>query len=213
MDKIILPLFPLVRVLFPKMILPLHIFEERYKAMISQCIARESLFGVLSEDNLHRGAIGSAASIYRVLKKYTDGRYDLLAVGIRRLRLLRLIDDKLYPRGEVEFITDQAGIHSPEEQIQEMLTLYRSFIARLGLLQKQRDELVNIVEELEQEQEISYIIGQTIGLNQIQQRDLLAETNPIVRVGLLTTELKRHHQIHVVARNLYEKSDYDPTLN
>lgn len=101
------PLFPLGLVLLPYETAPLHIFEERYKTMIGECLEDEAEFGVLwlSDDGLRE--VGCAASIPRVLERADDGRLNILAEGTRPFRLLRRVEDLAYPAGDVELLEDE----------------------------------------------------------------------------------------------------------
>jgi Lon protease-like protein len=103
------PLFPLGIVLLPSEVVPLHIFEERYKLMIGECVERESEFGIvwLSDDGLSE--IGCTARVTQVLAELEDGRMNILIAGGRRFRLLRRIDDMPYPAGDVEMVADEGG--------------------------------------------------------------------------------------------------------
>jgi len=102
-----LPLFPLGTVLFPGMLLPLHIFEPRYREMINRCLDERLPFGVvLIREGQEVGetalphAIGTAARITRVDRK-PDGRMDIMAVGTRRFRIQELNYDHAYLTGAV----------------------------------------------------------------------------------------------------------------
>lgn len=209
----IIPIFPLTRVLFPKMMLPLHIFEEKYKLMVKYCLGTNSLFGVMNRDDLKSGAVGTATEIHRVLKRYDDGRYDLLIHGTKRFRMKRLVLNERYLQAEVSYFEDELEIALPQAKIDSLIQLYKAFVSRLGLKQEQWSELISIVQNLNRENEISYIIGQTIGLNQEQQAILLGETSSCRRVEKLISELQRRDQLNHVARKLYEGSDFDPVLN
>jgi Lon protease-like protein len=100
------PLFPLGLVLIPHELVPLHIFEERYKLMIGECIEGEREFGIvwLSDDGLKE--IGCSARIARVLERFEDGRLNVLVEGSSPFRLLRRIDELPYPAGDVELLDD-----------------------------------------------------------------------------------------------------------
>src|SRR3954464_1412002 len=100
------PLFPLGIVLLPTEIVPLHIFEERYKLMIRECLDSEGEFGIvwLSGDGLRE--VGCTAGVSQVLKELEDGRMNILVAGGRPFRLLRRIDDMPYPAGDVEMLED-----------------------------------------------------------------------------------------------------------
>ncbi len=100
------PLFPLGLVVLPTEAVPLHIFEERYKAMINECLTRDSEFGIvwLSDDGLRE--VGCACRIERVLERMQDGRMNLLTRGTRPFRVLERQGDLAYPAGLVEFLAD-----------------------------------------------------------------------------------------------------------
>jgi Lon protease-like protein len=100
------PLFPLGLVLLPHELVPLHIFEERYKLMIGECLERETEFGIvwLSDDGLKE--VGCCARITKVLERYEDGRANILVQGTAPFRLLRRIEELPYPAGDVELLAD-----------------------------------------------------------------------------------------------------------
>jgi Lon protease-like protein len=100
------PLFPLGLVLLPGEVVPLHIFEERYKLMIGECLENGTEFGIvwLSDDGLKD--IGCTASVSRVLDELDDGRMNILVEGSSPFRLLRRIEDLPYPAGDVELLDD-----------------------------------------------------------------------------------------------------------
>jgi Lon protease-like protein len=101
------PLFPLGLVLIPHELVPLHIFEERYKLMIGECLEGGSEFGIvwLSDDGLKE--IGCSARVSKVLERFEDGRMNILVEGTTPFRPLRRIDDLPYPAGDVEALADE----------------------------------------------------------------------------------------------------------
>jgi len=101
------PLFPLGLVALPGEVIPLHIFEERFKAMMNECLRAEREFGIvwLSDDGLK--AIGCAARIETVLERLEDGRMNLVARGTRPFRVLERIGHLAYPAGVIEFVHDR----------------------------------------------------------------------------------------------------------
>jgi Lon protease-like protein len=101
------PLFPLGLVALPGEMVPLHIFEQRYKAMMSRCLATEDEFGIvwLSDDGLRD--VGCAMVIEKVLDQAEDGRMNLLARGTRPIRVLERQAHLPYPAGIVEFLQDR----------------------------------------------------------------------------------------------------------
>ena len=100
------PLFPLGLVLLPQELVPLHIFEDRYKTMIGECLEEEREFGILwlADDGLKE--VGCSARISRVLERFDDGRLNILVEGAEPFRLLRKIEDLPYPAGDVELLGD-----------------------------------------------------------------------------------------------------------
>ncbi|HEY2159698.1 MAG TPA: LON peptidase substrate-binding domain-containing protein [Solirubrobacteraceae bacterium] len=109
------PLFPLGLVALPGELIPLHIFEERYKTMMNECLAGEHEFGILwlSDDGLREN--GCACSIERVLERLDDGRMNILTRGTRPFRVLERREHLPYPAGTVEFLDDR------EEEVDDSL--------------------------------------------------------------------------------------------
>jgi Lon protease-like protein len=102
-----LPLFPLGIVALPTELVPLHIFEDRYKTMIGECLERETEFGIvwLSDDGLR--PIGCACLVERVLEKMPDGRMNIVARGTRPFRTLERREHLPYPAGRVAWLSDK----------------------------------------------------------------------------------------------------------
>jgi len=102
-------MFPLGTVLVPSMVLPLHVFEPRYRVLVERCLAEEHLeFGVVLIERGHevgggdvRTSVGCMARIV-AHEAFPDGRYGLVTVGTDRVRVLGWLDDDPYPRAEVE---------------------------------------------------------------------------------------------------------------
>ena len=118
-----LPLFPLDTVLFPKQVLPLHIFEERYKTLIGRCIEEGAPFGVvLIRSGKQVGGdavphdVGTTARIARV-QRLPDGKMNLIALGRQRFRVLSLDRSEPYLTGDIEYLVSEAakGSAGPRE--------------------------------------------------------------------------------------------------
>src|SRR5437588_6534957 len=101
------PLFPLGIVALPGELVPLHIFEERYKTMMNECLSEEKEFGIvwLSDDGLRE--TGCACAIERVLERMEDGRMNILTRGTRPFRVVERQSELAYPAGVVEFLEDR----------------------------------------------------------------------------------------------------------
>ena len=139
-----LPLFPLNTVLFPGMPLPLHIFEARYKQMIGKCLEGDKVFGV---NMISRGseALGPLAEPYSIgcTARITEsqlleqGRMQITAVGERRFRILKLMDDLPYLVAEVEYTP--LKIYKPEELrpgVEQLTTKVQQYINLLNQIEK-----------------------------------------------------------------------------
>jgi Lon protease-like protein len=101
------PLFPLGLVALPGEIVPLHIFEERYKTMMARCLEDGSEFGIvwLSDDGLRE--VGCACEITEVVERDEDGRMNLLTRGTRPFQILQREERLPYPAGTVAFLDDR----------------------------------------------------------------------------------------------------------
>ena len=106
-SRITIPLFPLGLVLLPQMPLPLHIFEERYKFMIEECLKKKTEFGIVYFNGSDIQSFGCTASIQRVLKRYDDGRLDILTRGGTRFEINEMYDHKPYLEAVVTFFDDE----------------------------------------------------------------------------------------------------------
>ena len=101
------PLFPLGLVALPHELIPLHIFEPRYRTMIGECLERGTEFGIVWAGDEGVRPIGCAMEITDVLERMDDGRMNILTRGTRPFRIVDEQDDLPYPAGTVEFLLDK----------------------------------------------------------------------------------------------------------
>lgn len=140
-----LPMFPLGTVLLPHMVLPLHVFEPRYRQLVRDCQAGDGEFGVVL---IERGSevgggdvrtdVGTVARIARA-DELPDGRYGLATVGVRRIRVERWLPDDPYPRADVADWPDVApdeGDAAAEDQRRTLEGLVRRAAALLTELRE-----------------------------------------------------------------------------
>ena len=120
-----LPLFPLNVVLYPRAPLPLHIFEERYKKMVAAVLAGEGVFGMVCAGKEGVARVGCTAKIVKVIKRYDDGRMDILTVGMRRFRIDRLVTDEAYLQAQVSYFGDAAAGGAGGRLVERCMDLYR----------------------------------------------------------------------------------------
>ena len=120
------PLFPLGLVLLPGEVVPLHIFEERYRQMIGECLDEEREFGILwlAEDELKE--IGCAARVTRVLERFDDGRFNILVEGTTPFRMDRRIGDMAYPAGDIVLLDDDPD--TDDEALERTRTVYADLV-------------------------------------------------------------------------------------
>ena len=123
------PLFPLGLVLLPGEHVPLHIFEERYKQMIGECLDEEREFGILwlADDALKD--VGCTARITRVLERFEDGRMNIVVEGATPFRLERRIGELAYPAGDIELLDDDPG--TDEAALERARTSYADLVEQV----------------------------------------------------------------------------------
>jgi len=179
------PLFPLGMVALPTESVPLHVFEDRYRRMIEQCLAaepgsREREFGIvwLSDEELKE--VGCACDVERVLERTDDGRLNIVARGTRPFRLLQRQDDLPYPAGVVEFLDE------PEEQVDELAAasaheLYRDLVEQATDRQLGEDELALMG---------AYQMAATVEFDKDAKQELLELRSESARLRLLAMLLR-----------------------
>ncbi len=193
-----LPLFPLNVVLFPGMVLPLHIFEPRYRIMIRRCIDEGTLFGVVlvqpdspqGEERPHQ--VGTLAKIMTA-ERLDDGRFNLLTEGKKRFRILEERFNQPFLMALVEDFEDTLGEPEALEALQRKATdLFRRYIrVMLAVAGKEQLRL-----ELPTDAEgLSYLIGYCLDLSDAEKQQLLELTSTTGRLELEIAILKREEQI------------------
>jgi Lon protease-like protein len=185
------PLFPLGIVLLPTEVVPLHIFEERYKLMIAECLESDGEFGIvwLADDGLRE--VGCTARVSQVLAELEDGRMNILVAGGRPFRLLRRIDDMPYPAGDVQMLAEEAADSEQEDA------------AELELAAEARERYADLVEHVTDERPSAddledldaYGMAATIEFDAGSKQELLelrSERERLIRVrDLFASTMKR----------------------
>jgi Lon protease-like protein len=176
-----LPLFPLNTVLFPGMPLTLHIFEERYKEMVNDCLANETPFGVvLIREGVEAlgpaaqpHAIGCSAEIAQV-QPLVGGRMNVLAVGLERFRIMSLHHDRAYLTGTVErfpldgSMDSDMGATNAGKRLRPWVEQYLSLLSEAGEVEFDAGQLPDDSEAL------AYLAAMVIQIPNLQKQDLLA---------------------------------------
>lgn len=179
MREELLPLFPLQVVLFPNSALPLHIFEERYKVLINECVEGKTEFGInLVNDNVVSD-VGCTAVVKEVSRRYSDGRMDIVVQGQRRYTLQRY-DTLMAPYlvGVVEYLpaTDESV---DEDLAQATVSLYNKLIATVY------KGKVAVVRPAHVSGELSFLLAQKAGMDLVQRQRLLETPTENERLGML----------------------------
>ena len=128
--SLLLPLFPLDLVLLPGVPLPLHVFEPRYKEMITECLDEKKPFGVVRASSNGVADIGCTAEILEVTKRYDDGRMDILTRGVERFEVLQVHETRPFLEAEFSVVADEPGTPS-SELVQQAVRLHTE-IAKLA---------------------------------------------------------------------------------
>jgi Lon protease-like protein len=174
-----LPLFPLNTVLFPGMVLPLHIFEDRYKLMIDRCLEEEQPFGVvlIREGGEVGGTavphvVGTTALIARA-SRLEDGRMNIITIGSERFRIRSLRYDRPYLSGEAEpWPLDEVGDEPAKHQVEAMSALFRHY---LGLLVQAEGHRIDVEEMPSEARTLALLIAIAMQVPMVQKQQLLAQ--------------------------------------
>jgi Lon protease-like protein len=169
------PLFPLPLVALPSESVPLHIFEDRYRRMIEECLSAGGEFGIVwhSEDELKQ--VGCACEVEEVLERMHDGRLNILARGTRPFRLVERQDDLRYPAGVIEFLTDDEE-ETDAEAAQSTRELYAE------LLEQATDQLL---EDQELQAMDAYRMAATVEFAPDAKQELIELRSENARLRLL----------------------------
>lgn len=175
-----MPLFPLNVVLFPGMMLPLHIFEPRYREMIARCLAEKIPFGVvLIQEGEEIGTraqphlVGTAARILRS-ETLDDGRMNISTVGTQRFRILELDHSHSYLSGKV---THFPAVNGNTRAAVEMAHRVRpKVIEYVELLSKASDSDLKLDRLPEDPMTLAYLVAIALQVNNQEKQRLLEMT-------------------------------------
>jgi Lon protease-like protein len=123
-----IPLFPLNVVLMPGTPLPLHIFEERYKQMVDECLESGAEFGMVLADESGTRQVGCTAKIVELVQRYDDGRMVILVEGARRFKLNNVMTGEPYYVGDVEYLEDEPAEDDVSALAEECVALLERVI-------------------------------------------------------------------------------------
>jgi len=170
-----LPLFPLGLVLYPGERLPLHIFEERYKELTHYCLDHDVAFGIVLVDDGSLADVGTTARIERIVKRYEDGRMDIVVEGEERFELRSVHDRKSYYTADVTLLEDDPSLDASLKE--RAITQHMKLLELAG--RTVRPDVYDNVERL------SFMLAQNAGLDAEQKQEVLARDSENERVEYL----------------------------
>jgi uncharacterized protein len=195
----VMPLFPLGAVLYPGMLLPLHIFEERYRQLVRDLLDGPDprRFGVIAIRKGRETGIDGVHSLYEIgctatlrrVDQHEDGRFDIVTVGTDRFRLLGLDETGPYLRGEVEVLAD--GETDPAFSAPLVRTVQAAFRAYLDALTESGGASVRIEELPDEPRLLSFIVAAAMIIDLPDRQALLAEPDTGQRLNRQRAMLSR----------------------
>ena len=185
-----LPLFPLGAVLYPGLVLPLNIFEERYRQLVRDLLdgPEPRRFGVIAIREGRETGIDGVSALYDVgcvatvrdVTELPDGRYELVTIGTDRFKLRGLDDSKPYLRGEVELLDEQVGDEAETKLV--VASVQRGFRGYLDMLATKGSATITVPELPDEPILLSYLVAASIIIDLPERQGLLAQPTALRRL-------------------------------
>lgn len=196
-----LPLFPLSTVLYPGLVMPLHIFEDRYRTLIAELLdARDEprTFGIVAIRHGRETGVDGVDSLYSmgctaILRRVTelpDGAYDITVVGDERFTLVDLDESKAYVSGVIELIEEPAD-DAPEELVASVTRAFEGYLELI--LDRSAQEIV--AELPDDGLTMSYLVAATMALPLPERQRLLEAPDAVARLRLERELLARESSL------------------
>jgi uncharacterized protein len=206
-----LPLFPLGTVLYPGLVLPLNIFEDRYRQLVADLLAgpEPRQFGVIAIRQGSETGVNGVSALYetgctavlRRADKHPDGRFDLVTVGSDRFRLLNLADPAPYLSGDVELLAE--GVGDEAAAAAAVPSMQRQFHAYLEMLTERGGAQITISELPDEPVLLSYLVAAVVVADLPVKQRLLEEPDALARLGsersLLADEMRMMRSLSLTA--------------
>ncbi len=186
----LLPLFPLGTVLYPGLLLPLHIFEERYLRLVRDLQAgpHPQRFGVIAIRKGRETGVDGISALYEIgctatLRQVTelpDGRFDLMTVGTQRFRLAELDQSQPYLQAQVDLLPedsgDEAAAAGAAQAVQAAFRGYLDVLAARGAAE------VSVNDLPDEPVLLSYLVASSMLIDLSDRQVLLAEPDAVRRL-------------------------------
>ncbi|HEX2504598.1 MAG TPA: LON peptidase substrate-binding domain-containing protein [Gaiellaceae bacterium] len=190
-------LFPLDLVLLPGEQRPLHIFEERYKELIGECLEDGAEFGLVLADDEGMRPVGTRAAVVEVLQEFEDGRMDVVVEGRQRFRLVELTEGRSYATAEVDDVDDEVEESPTGDEVERAVDAFQRVVQAA---QVEVDEVDPAAGGL------SFQIGARIDLGNEVKQSLLEITSERERLTQLEPLLRRAAESVRVDREVRERA-------
>jgi uncharacterized protein len=218
----LLPLFPLGSVLYPGLVLPLHVFEDRYRQLVADLLEQPEPreFGVIAIRHGRETGIDGVSDLYEVgctaalrqVERFDDGRYALVTVGARRFRLLGLTGSAPYLQADVEMLTEEAGDESAAAL--SVPLVQRAFQGYLTALAERRGVTFDVPDLPVEPVLLSYLVAATIVVDLPDKQRLLAAPDAAARLAagreLLAIETRMLRSLTATPAPELRYSPYSP---
>ena len=186
-----LPLFPLGTVLYPGLVLPLNIFEERYRQLVHDLLEgpEPRRFGVIAIRKGRETGVDGISALHEIgctatlreVAEQDDGRFHLVTVGSQRFRLASLDDSRPYLQGQVELLEEAIGDEAAARLAAQ--AVQRSFRGYVEALASQQSVEVSLPELPDDPLLLSYLVAASMILDLPVRQQLLAEPDAERRLG------------------------------
>jgi Lon protease-like protein len=185
-----LPLFPLGTVLYPGLVLPLNIFEERYRQLVRDLLdgPQPRRFGVIAIREGRETGVTGVSSLYEVgcvamvreVTELPDGRYELVTIGADRFRLHELDDSLPYLRGKVQLLDEPIGAEA--ETLLLVKAVQRAFRGYLDILATRGPATISVPELPDEPILMSYLVAASVIIDLPERQALLAQPDALSRL-------------------------------
>ncbi len=216
-----IPLFPLPIALFPNAMLPLHIFEERYKAMLRDCMMGEKIFGVTFTTGREGfpppvGRVGCVAFVLATVP-LDEGRMNILTTGVRRFKVLEYFEEQLYLEGEVEFFDDDPSPEDLTGLAEQVTDLFNRTVKSIRLFNRDdmnREEEDNFPDELPDDpQALSFVVAASLQLSDEQKIQFLEMTSTkrrLEKLKKMLTGVVERYEVRAVIKEKAKTNGHGP---
>src|SRR5690348_17673260 len=217
-----LPLFPLGTVLYPGLLLPLHIFEDRYRQLVRDLLdgPEPRRFGVIAIRKGRETGVDGVSALYEIgctatlrrVAKHEDGRFDLVTVGTERFRLAGLDESRPYLQGQVDLLTEETG--NAQEAGLAARAVCGAFHGYLETLARRDPAQVGLPDLPDDPTALSYLVAASMILDLPVRQSLLAEPDALHRLAaeraLLARETTMLRSLTATPAPEFRNTPYNP---